>query len=104
MVSTSIITMKRLYFLKLVLIILTTVSLVASFKAIYDDDESTSDILCNNNDFLLYIELLSNPTSCNDIFYGYNNEFIYTEPLISYLASKEKSPPLIMFNIDSLTI
>jgi len=96
--------MKRLYLLKLVLIILIAVSLVASFKAIYDDDESTSDIICDNNNFFSYIELLSNFTSCKGILYEYNNDLTYPEPLVSYLASKEKSPPLIIFNIDSLAI
>ncbi len=96
--------MKKLYFLKLVLIILIVVSLVASFRAIYDDDESTYDIICDNNNFFSYIGFLSSSIYPKGIFYGYNNDLTYPEPLVSYLASKEKSPPSVMSEIDSLAI
>lgn len=86
--------MKRLHFVRLFLIAIIAVSLVAFFRAIYDDDDATFDVLCNNNDFLLYTRLLFNPASYQGRLYEYNNVFIYPEAFISYLASKEKSPPV----------
>ncbi|MCX5709521.1 MAG: hypothetical protein NT088_02170 [Candidatus Omnitrophica bacterium] len=84
--------MKKLYSLRSVLIIFTVVLLVVSFKAICDDD-ANSDILCDNSVFSSYASPVLNPVCHNGVFYAKNNGPAYPEPLISYLASKEKSPP-----------
>ncbi len=91
--KSTIIIMKRLHFLRLVLITITAVALIASFGATYNDDEPTVNVLCINNVFLIYINLLLDPASCKGIRYEYNNVFVYPDVFISYLASKEKSPP-----------
>ncbi len=88
--------MKRLNFPRLFLIIITAVSLVVSFTTLYDNDDPAFDLLCSNDEFLSYQYILS----CIVVFskgklYEYSNIDVYKKPLISYLATKEKSPPLI---------
>ena len=97
--------MKKIHLLKLALITLTAVSLVVSFIAIYDDDEPAANILCDNHEFFsYYADSLLNPVSGKGVFHEYSEESTYPDTLISYLASKEKSPPSIIPNTDSFAV
>ena len=84
--------MKKLFILKLFLVVIIIVALSAFLKASYDDDELTFDALCNNNN-LLYACFLFVLVSCSSILCVANIDFTYREPFVSFLASKEKSPP-----------
>ncbi len=86
--------MKKITFLKIVLTLIVVISLVTFFKAICDDDEPAFDFLCYSNNFLLYACFLLVLLPCTGIFYADVNNFTYHESLVSYLATKEKSPPV----------
>lgn len=81
------------YSLKLVLVILIVVSLAATFKAVYSDDDPVFDILGHSGGLMLYVNLLQNPKICNDLVYESAGVCVILQPLVSYLAGKEKSPP-----------
>ena len=88
--------MKRLNFPKLFLITVTAISLIASFAALYDNDDSTFDLLCRDVDSLPYQYILPGFMFPKGKLYEYGNTVAYKKPLISYLAAKEKSPPLFL--------
>ncbi|MDD5195871.1 MAG: hypothetical protein PHQ96_09410 [Candidatus Omnitrophica bacterium] len=84
--------MNKACLLKLTLILIILASLALFTKAICDSDV-TLETLCNSNDVFQYSELLINISSRRQVFYGRSNDAISPEPIISYLARQEKSPP-----------
>lgn len=85
--------MNRSDSLKLVLVVLIVVSSIASFRAIYGDDDPVFDMLGHSDGLIFYTELLQNPKICNDLVYESSGVCVIPQPLVSYLAGKEKSPP-----------
>lgn len=90
--------MEKLFLLKIVLIVIIAVSLAAFFKASYDNDDSTLDFLSGGNNFLLYACFLLILLPCIGVSYINIDNFTYPELLVSYLSSKEKSPPALFFD------
>lgn len=88
--------MKKNIFLKFIIISVISLSFFAFVRTICDNDDPVYDILCINNDISSYDGLLADALLMKSIFYGYHNDVIHFEPIISYLARQEKSPPLIM--------
>ncbi|TAM41711.1 hypothetical protein EPN54_01725 [bacterium] len=86
---------KRFNFPKLFLITVTVISLIASFAALYDNDDPTFDLLCKDVGPLPYQYILADFMFSKGRLYEYGNTVAYEKPLISYLAGKEKSPPLL---------
>ena len=85
--------MNRLNSLKLVLVVFIIVSLAASFKAIYSDDDPAFDMLGHSDGLMLYVHLLQIPKICSYLFYESVVVSVLPQPIVSYLAGKEKSPP-----------
>ena len=85
--------MKRPEFPKLFLIILAAIALVASFAALYDNDDLTFEPLCVDVDSLAYQYILPGSMFPKGKLYEEDNNVSYKKPFISYLAAKEKSPP-----------
>ena len=88
--------MKKTYFFKFIIISVIALSLFGFVKTIYDNDEPVYDMLCINNTISSYVGLLTDTLLMKSAFYEHHNNIIYFEPIISYLARQEKSPPLIM--------
>ena len=86
--------MKRLYFLGLVLVVIIVVSLSVFFRVINDNEDLIFDPLFNSSDllcaYLLFVLLFN-----SGIFRIFDNDFICLEPFVSFLARKEKSPPVL---------
>jgi len=88
--------MKKLFLLKIILVVIVTVSLAAFFKSSYDNDDSTLDFLSGCNNLLSACFLLILLPSIGVSYINIDN-FTYPESLVSYLSSKEKSPPALIF-------
>jgi hypothetical protein len=81
-------------FLKSALIVVITFSLISFLMAIYDDDDSAFDFLCDSSTLFLYACFLS-VLPCAGLFCISVDSFVCPQSLVSYLASKEKSPPFL---------
>ena len=92
----SFLPMRKTLFLKFIVIFVIGLSFFAFVRSVCDDDDSAYDILGRNNDISPYDKLLADALSLKDIFYEYRNDVIYSEPIISYFARQEKSPPAVM--------
>jgi hypothetical protein len=86
--------MGNTYFFKFIILFIISLALFAFVRTIYDNDDPGYDTLCINNDIFSYGGLFADVLLMKSIFYGYNNDAIYFEPVLSYLARQEKSPPV----------
>jgi len=85
--------MKKSCFLYLTLTLVIAISLVV-FTRVICEDEIIFENLYISNSFFRYDELLINVLSQRGIFYEHRNYAFSSQPIISYLARHEKSPPL----------
>ena len=85
--------MKKYNFIFIILVCIIVVSIILFCKAIYEDGDSISDILCNTNDLSLYVEFFISILLCFGILYEYGIISFYSQSVIAYLARYEKSPP-----------
>jgi len=86
--------MKKPNFLNLILIFILIASVLVFSKAICEDEDSVSDILCDASDYFLYKELFASISSATGFFYEYRNFVISHKSIIAYLERQEKSPPV----------
>jgi hypothetical protein len=86
--------MKRNYFLRFIVFSVIVLSFFAFLKAVCDDDESTLDLLGQNNYIFSYAALFADDLFNRALYYEHHDNAIVFEPVISYLARQEKSPPV----------
>lgn len=86
--------MKRLCFIYLSLIVVMTAGLVVFTAAICDDDSGFNDLYSAGGS-LKYEELFAHILSQRGVFHEYRDDTLSPQPIISYLARQEKSPPVV---------
>ena len=89
--------MKKSHFLYLTLVVAIATCLVVFAMTICADDDSF-DMFSYTSSFLHYDELFAHILSQKGIFHEYCNDAISSQPIISYLARHEKSPPAAIFS------
>lgn len=67
---------------------------LVSFSLVNDDDENIKDLLCDNDGIGGYIACLLRNLDDGKKFYNLYEEFYLLQPIISFLAQHEKSPPV----------
>jgi hypothetical protein len=82
--------MKKYHILSLILICVITVSFAIFTKAVYDDEDSTFDLLCSANDFFHYEKLFAAVLSCTGVFYEQPAIAISPQSILAYLEQHEK--------------
>ncbi len=85
--------MKKLNLLSCILVLILIASVVVFTKAICEDEDSVSDILCDASDYLRYKELFANILANPGFFYEYPDCVISHKSIMAYLERQEKSPP-----------
>lgn len=85
--------MKKNNIFNIILICIVVFSIIACCKAVYEDEDFIFDILGNINNLTFYVEYFICILLCFGILYGYGSNLFSAQPVISYLARREKSPP-----------
>ena len=85
--------MKKSRFLNLILICILVASVIVFTKAICEDEDSVSDILCDANDYFHYRELFAGILVNFGFFYEYQARVVLHKSIMAYLERQEKSPP-----------
>jgi len=86
--------MQKSKFLNFILICILITSVIVFTKAICEDADSVSDILCDANDYFRYRELFASILINSGFFYESYDFVISHKSIIAYLERQEKSPPI----------
>jgi len=86
--------MKKLRFIYLSLAVAMVAGL-AVFATVVCDDGPGFDTFCSAGGSLGYEELFAHILSQKWAFHEYSDDAISPQPIISYLAMQEKSPPVV---------
>lgn len=76
-----------------ILVCIIAVSVILFCKAVYEDEDSLFETLCNTNDLSLYTEFFAGILLCSGILYAYRTSSLSPQSVIEDLARHEKSPP-----------
>jgi hypothetical protein len=76
-----------------ILVCIIAVSVILFCKAVYEDEDSLFETLCNTNDLSLYAEFFAFILLCSGILYADRAISLSPQSVIAYLARHEKSPP-----------
>jgi len=86
--------MRKSRFIYLSLAIAMAAGLAVFATAVCDDDPGF-DTFCSAGSLLRYEELFAHILSQKGVFHEYSDDAISPQPIISYLAMQEKSPPVV---------
>lgn len=84
--------MRRQYYLNLVIVCLTVVSLCIFAKAVFDDDDVLGDVLPQDG-YFHYFEWCKNPLLRPGVLFELGTDTVLPPQIIFYLERQEKSPP-----------
>jgi hypothetical protein len=85
--------MKKHNLTNYILVCVITAFIILFCKAVYENEDSIFDILCNTSDSPLYAEFFISILLCSGILYVYWITSLSPQSVIAYLARHEKSPP-----------
>ena len=86
--------MKKYSSLSFLCVCIIAVSVILFCKAVYEDEDSLFETLCNASDLALYTDFFALILLCSGILYAYRTVSISLQSVIAYLARHEKSPPI----------
>jgi hypothetical protein len=85
--------MKKYNYISFILVCIIAISVIFFCKAVFEDEDSLFETLCNANDLALYAEFFAGILLCSGILYAYRTISLSPQSVIAYLARHEKSPP-----------